>query len=66
MKQDELNLIKLIHKEALRGYWTDRNDCGSDFNSKECTDCKHFEACSDSAQIESYINMMQKEIDLQE
>jgi len=47
-------LLKLIHREALRGYWSGHQDCGSDW-SESCSPCRHYEPCRDAVEIETLL-----------
>lgn len=52
-RQDILlkHLLTLIHEEAQRAYWSDRNDCGGEM-TLECENCNHQSQCLSEKEID--------------
>ena len=49
-------MLDCIFNIALRAYWKNDQDCGSDFDKTSCKEdgCKHFDVCEYSNQYEQY------------
>jgi len=59
MNEELVELLRLIHHEASRAYWSSHNDCGSDW-SEACKDCYTFDQCKDDKRIEELLKEMEK------
>lgn len=50
--------LKEVAKIALKGYWKDRQDCGSDFSFETCTPCHHYEVCRAKDELDQHLRIL--------
>jgi len=49
--------VRALGDIALKAYWTDREDCGSDM-SDECLDCQHYQVCAANAELQKALSSL--------
>jgi len=53
-----LMLIKEVDSGAQRAYWSNHNDCGSDWSPDTCQPCSSYEQCKGQFKITGLIKCL--------
>jgi len=50
--------VRAVATIALKAYWTDRDDCGSEMGD-QCLDCQHYQVCAANAEMQKALGTLE-------